>query len=297
MAAVSRGRSLELFFIDGRPDGMLTAEVFNWTGHLLMTPRTQISEALRRKEASYTGIYLLFGEKDGEPRAYIGEAEDVGDRIRIHEAKMDWWDSAILITSIANTLNKAHVRYLEARLIQEAQAAHKINLENQTAPLPPRLTEAVKANMETFLENILMILPALRIDSLLKDTRAQPPSGRVTFELHSPKRGLHATATLVDEAFVVHEGSLARKSWEGSGSENSSYGRLHAELVRTGILQDQSDHRVFSQNYAFRSPSAAASVVKGQPAAGTIDWKVQGQNKTYKQWEADQLARDSAESQ
>ena len=54
------GRSLELFFIDGRPDGMLTDEVFNWTGHVLMTPRTQIGEALtKRKEAHYTGIYLL----------------------------------------------------------------------------------------------------------------------------------------------------------------------------------------------------------------------------------------------
>ncbi len=31
-----QGRSLELFFIDGKPDGMRTAEVFNWTGHVLM---------------------------------------------------------------------------------------------------------------------------------------------------------------------------------------------------------------------------------------------------------------------
>jgi hypothetical protein len=75
MTVGAKGRSLELFFIDGRPDGMLTAEVFNWTGHVLMTPRTQISEALNRQEARYTGVYLLFGERAGEPLAYIGEAE------------------------------------------------------------------------------------------------------------------------------------------------------------------------------------------------------------------------------
>jgi len=34
----TKPQSLELFFIDGKPDGMLTAEVFNWTGHVLMTP-------------------------------------------------------------------------------------------------------------------------------------------------------------------------------------------------------------------------------------------------------------------
>jgi len=29
------GLSLELHYIDGNPEGMLTAEVFNWTGHVL----------------------------------------------------------------------------------------------------------------------------------------------------------------------------------------------------------------------------------------------------------------------
>ena len=48
---ITKGQSLELFFIDGRPDGMLTAEVFNWTGHVLMTPRTQLADALKRREA------------------------------------------------------------------------------------------------------------------------------------------------------------------------------------------------------------------------------------------------------
>jgi hypothetical protein len=65
-----KGRSLELYFIDGRPDGMLTAEVFNWTGHVLVTPRTQIGAALaeggpvhwsisapRRTGRRTTGIY------------------------------------------------------------------------------------------------------------------------------------------------------------------------------------------------------------------------------------------------
>ena len=28
---------------------------------------------------------------------------------------------------------------------------------------------------------------------------------------------------------------------------------------------------------------------------GTIDWKVQGQAKTYKQWEAEKLANDNVE--
>ena len=42
MTIGSIGRSLELFFIDGKPEGMQTAELFNWTGHVLMAPRTRM---------------------------------------------------------------------------------------------------------------------------------------------------------------------------------------------------------------------------------------------------------------
>lgn len=67
------------------------------TGHVLMTPRTRIGAALTRNEARYTGVYLLMGELEGEPRAYIGEAEDISDRIRNHDTKKDWWTSAVLV--------------------------------------------------------------------------------------------------------------------------------------------------------------------------------------------------------
>src|SRR3954447_17213088 len=99
----AKGQSLELFFIDGPPDGMLTAEMLNWTGHVLMTPRPQRAEALSRAEASHTGVYLLLGESEESslPLLYIGESEDVGERIRNHDTKLDWWTKVILITDFS----------------------------------------------------------------------------------------------------------------------------------------------------------------------------------------------------
>lgn len=137
MNAIAEGRSLELYFIEGRPDGMLTAEMFNWTGHILMTPRTRLSAALARKEAQYTGVYLLLGEKDGVPCAYIGEGEDISDRIRSHDTRKDWWTTAILITTAANALNKAHVKYLESRLVEEARDVGRVALDNGNTPPRP----------------------------------------------------------------------------------------------------------------------------------------------------------------
>ena len=267
-----------------------------------MTPRTQIGAALARKEAKYTGVYLLFGEQDGEPCAYIGEGEDISDRIRNHDTKKDWWSSAVLVTSAANNLNKAHVKYLESRLVEEARAVGRVTLENGNTPARPGLSEAAHANMEAFLDYLLMVLPALRIDMFLKNTRpsmtrAETPAhpSSPVFELETRKHGLKATALLEDGEFIVQAESPARPKWAGRGSENTAYAQLHAELVKMGVLRAEGELSVFTENYAFKSPSAAAAVVNRRPANGTIEWKVKGQGKTYKQWEAEQLAHQGAE--
>jgi hypothetical protein len=297
MSVGAKGRSLELYFIDGKPDGMLTAEVFNWTGHVLMAPRTQITAALQRQEARYTGVYLLIGDKDGEPFAYIGEGEDISDRIRNHDTKRDWWSTAILVTSAANNLNKAHVKYLESRLIEEARSVGKVTLENGNTPARASLSEAAQSNMQAFLDYLLMVLPALRIDMFLRKTRPDkvtvaPPSMQAVpvFELHTKKHGLHATARLEDGEFIVQAGSLARASWASPRWANTAYGQLHAELLKMGVLKTHGTVCIFAENYAFKSPSAAAAVVNGRSANGTIEWKVLGQTTTYKEWEATQLA-------
>ena len=304
------GRSLELYYIDGRPDGMLTAELFNWTGHVLMAPRTQIAEALARPEACYAGVYLLLGEQDGEPRAYVGEGEDISARIRSHDVRKEWWTSAVMITAAANKLNKAHVRYLEARLIAEANAIGRVPLDNGNNPTLATLSEADVAKMEAFLENLFIVLPAVRVDMFIQRSRPSPripamngqpaaPDGsqvlnlhpsEARFELNARKHNLRATAVIRDGEFIVEKGSTARLTWEGANGQSDAYAPLHAELVRSGVLQPQGGHCVFSENYAFNSSSAAAAVVFGRPASGPSAWKLEGSGTNYKDWEAQSLA-------
>lgn len=291
----SKGRSLELYFIDGKPDGMLTAEVFNWTGHVLVTPRTQLKDALKRTEAGYTGVYLLLGEQDGNPLMYIGEGEDISARIRNHEAKVEWWNKAVLVTTSANMLNKAHVKYLESRLIQEALAVGRVPLRNGNAPALPGLSESARANMEGFLDYLLMVLPAIGIDAFVRRTRSKPiikldptPSAEPVFELNLSKHGIYATAVMTEGEFVVQAGSEARVEWVGSKTHN--YLKLYSELVGTGILAlNGGKHRTFTANYAFSSPSAAGAVVTGRSCNGQVEWKLKGTNKTYADWEQEQL--------
>ncbi|MDZ3830863.1 MAG: GIY-YIG nuclease family protein [Sphingopyxis sp.] len=298
------GRSLELYYIDGRPDGMLTAELFNWTGHVLMAPRTQIADALVRTEASYAGVYLLIGEQEGEPRAYVGEGEDISSRIKSHDVSKEWWTSAVLITAAANKLNKAHVRYLEARLIAEARAIGRVPLDNGTNPVPAILSEADIAKMEAFLENLLIVLPAVRVDMFIRRTRPpakpsspsqalSPPDGSSRVEdaqgfiLETKKHGLRATARLSDGEFIVEAGSRAREAWVGPVGHN--YAQLHAELVRAGTLKIDSGYSIFTEDYVFKSPSAAAATVNGRPSNGQVEWRTENGGLTYRDWEARKL--------
>ncbi len=301
------GRSLELYYIDGRPDGMLTAELFNWTGHVLMVPRTQIKEALARPEAGYAGVYLLLGEHEGELRAYVGEGEDISARIKNHDVNKEWWTSAVLITAAANKLNKAHVRYLEARMIAEANAIGRVPLDNGTTPTLAALSEADVAKMEAFLENLFIVLPAVRVDMFIHRSRPArqlavaddldapqaAAADEVRFVLRGGKFGLNATALLRDGEFVVEAGSLARASWVGV--EHTSYGPLYAELERAGVIVPHGDHRVFATDYAFRSPSAAGAVVKGRSTNGATAWKEEKSGLTYKEWEARRLGTGEGE--
>lgn len=302
--AVSRGRSIELFFHDGEPDGMVSATIpFQWTGHVLVTGRTQLSDALRESETAQPGVYLLIGEDDqGESTLYVGETDEIRSRIRQHAKSEDknWWDIAVFVTATGEPLNKAHARYLEHRIHSLAQAAGKVKLANSKSPTASPLSKAALAHMDDFLNNLQLVLPALRLDFLLQQTAVDHPphdekenTPPIYFIMEVPRHGVKARARLEQSTgkFIVEAGSLARKEWVGSTTAQSTYARLHAELVEQGILQPQDGHLIYVRSYAFKSTSAAAAVTAGRPATGPGTWILEGSTKTYGEWESEDLER------
>ena len=283
---MTHGRSLELFYVDGTPQGLVTAEVFGWTGHVLRVPRTLLREGLTRVEAARTGVYLLVGRRGGEPLAYTGEAESVARRIKDHDTDKDWWTEVVIITTASDAFHKAHVRYLEARLIGMAREAGS-SLANGTAPEPASLNEAAQASMEDFLGTLRMVLPALRIDLFLSGRRpaeAVPAPRGPEFRLSTPKNGIKGRARLSGGDFLVLAGARARREWAGKGAHDFGYAALHQKLVSEGVLAQNGTHAVLMSDYAFNSPSAAAAVLNGRPANGRLEWKLPD-GRSYGDWE------------
>ena len=91
---------------------------------------------------------------------------------------------------------------------------------------------------------------------------------------------------------MVLKGSEAASATTPSmGRTVSSYYNLRLDLVEQGVLVPDGDHLVFTQDYSFNSPSAAAAVVLGRTANGRVEWKDKSGTSLKKIQE--QLAGDS----
>jgi len=152
----------------------------------------------------------------------------------------------------------------------------------------------------------MVVLPAIRVDMFIQRSRPagssrpvpafeaaeadQAATESVRFVLNKPRIDLTAKAIFQDGEFIVEAGSQARSEWYGEGGQSASYQPLHDELVRSGILQMVGTHRVFTKDYAFRSPSAAAAVVFGHSVSGPAAWKLESNpDISFRDWQARQL--------
>jgi len=81
------GKSTRALLADGEPTGILLAEIRNWTGKVLVAPRSQLDQLSKREEVRRTGVYLLVGPDLDEPSralACIGEGDSVLKRLLRH---------------------------------------------------------------------------------------------------------------------------------------------------------------------------------------------------------------------
>lgn len=289
------GRSIRLFLADGTPHGLVVAEVGNWSGKVLAAPRTRLSALVRRPEASRTGIYILVGpdpERADGLLAYIGEADDVAARLRIHlrsEAK-DFFDRLAIIVSSDEALTKGHVRYLESQLIRLVREAGTVSLTNDTHPDFQRLPEADRADMNYFVSQLTVLLPVLGFDLFRRPAMARDTGRQSEATFVFSTAGASARATETEDGFVVLAGSTARRT--PSSTFPAGYEALRDQLLGQGkLVADTSpDLYRFAEDVAFSSPSAAASIVAARSASGPLEWKLAGTGQTYRDWRGTQLS-------
>jgi hypothetical protein len=100
-------------------------------------------------------------------------------RLDAHCQTKDFWDWAYIFTAKSDTLNRAHITWLEHALIERAQAGGACLLENGKSPVRPDLTEAELAEMQAFLAEILHILALVGVNAFAGDPAVASLSRRL----------------------------------------------------------------------------------------------------------------------
>lgn len=312
---MNTGRTLKLFLVDGAANGLLTAEIMNWTGHVLVGPRSRLAELIQRPESGRPALYVLAGPDSGaslQTEIYVGETSKASRRLIQHnkaegDGGKDFWERACIITSKDPNLTSAHIFHLQGRLIELGRLALRAVVQNVKADKADDLPEPDLADMEFFLAQVLTILPVIGMDyfrpppsvvaSGSQAGSTAPGTVAVTnaastvsplFNGDLKTLGITAKGRQINGEFVVSQGSMARLNWEGA---EGGYTALFKELVQAGVLSPTPDGRfnVFTRDYAFSSPSAAAAVVSGRTANGRVHWREVGSDRTYGEWLEDQV--------
>ena len=161
--------------------------------------------------------------------------------------------------------------FLQANLIRLAKQAKRVSLDNANQPTEPTLSEADRADMQVFLQHMLGMLPVLGVHAFEQPPQAPAASA---LELTCKGKGLLARGYESTQGFVVKAGSQAMADLAPSLC-NHFPGTVakRQELIDLGVLTRQGSVYVFTQDYAFSSPSLASTVVLGRSSNGRTDWK------------------------
>lgn len=276
--------TIKIFLIHGDPKRLRTAELSNWTGKAVSGPRSEFDSVLAREESGNSGIYFLTGidPETGNSSVYIGEAETIRDRVKGHLDK-DYWNHISFFTSKDENLTKAHIRYLEGRLIDQAKKVGRAEVKNSQGS-GSKLPESDREDMEIFLEKIHQLLPVLGVEVLV------PAAATITdskeFEtLTCEIKGLKATGHLTPNGLVVLAGSQAVLTERPSTQKYPWPINMRQQLKDQGALKVEADYLLFTKDVEFSSPSAAAAVIHGGHTNGLTAWKNKV-GKTIKQLES-----------
>lgn len=282
------GKSIELFLVNGTADSLIIAELSNWNGKAIKIPRIEVSSC-NRDDITQAGVYFLFcKEDDGSDSVYIGEAENVKDRLVQHlrdyqsEKEKYYWSTAVVF--IGRDLNKALIRYLENRFVEIARASKRYLVLTKNTYRNTVMKESQIAVMEEFVDNVKVLINALGYKVL--EPFAQVDSSPATVDdelLYITSGSVNATGKVTAEGFVVFAGATL--------NDKMSVKSLSAGMQKQRKkLFDSSkvNNLVTTEDILFSSSSAAADFILGYSVSGPRTWKTKD-GRTLKELEDKQV--------
>ncbi|MHB1813066.1 MAG: GIY-YIG nuclease family protein [Thermoplasmataceae archaeon] len=169
--------TIRIFIPEGEPEGLRIIDRQSSPSKFFVFPRDKWEQIKNRSELMGAGIYILTGYSDpGDelPTIYVGQADTISTRINQHIMTKDFWDRGIIFTS--STINSAHAKWLEYSLIKKVKEADRSIVDNGNSPQEPTISEAEKAEMQVFLNEIYQTLPIVGLRAFEKPKAVSKPA-------------------------------------------------------------------------------------------------------------------------
>lgn len=271
---VAYGKSIELFLVNGTADSLIIAELSNWNGKAIKIPRIEVSSC-DRDDITQAGVYFLFcKEDDGSDSVYIGEAENVKERLVQHlrdyqsEKEKYYWSTAVVF--IGRDLNKALIRYLENRFVEIARNSKRYLVLTKNTYRNTVMKESQIAVMEEFVDDVKILINALGYKVLEPLVQMDNTSSATVDDeiLYITSGSVNAKGKVTTEGFVVFAGATI--------NEKTSVKSLSAGMQkqRQKLLDsDKVQNLVTTEDVLFSSSSAAADFILGYSVSGPRTWK------------------------
>lgn len=295
---MARGKSINLFLMDGDANGRIKCTITNWTGVAYKIPRTELDQCEERNDLKQSGVYFLFGNSDetGKGVVYIGQAgtrkngEGILYRLMEHKRnpEKDYWTEAIVFTTSNNSFGPTEISYLENRFCKLAIEAKRYEVKNSNDPTPGNITEEKESEMEEFIDYSKVIMGALGyklFEPIInksciekQDTPKIAEADQIPLCLERVIKNVgkvEANGIQTSEGFVVLSGSRISPQDDNTIPAVIKERRKSAPIDTNGILKE---------DLLFTSPSYAAMFVIGKSANGLTSWKTQN-GKTLKSLE------------
>lgn len=266
------GKVIELFLVNGTADSLITAELSNWNGMAVKIPRVELSSC-NNDDITKPGVYFLFcKEDDGSDSVYIGEAENVQERLKQHvrdyqsDKETYYWNTAVIF--VGRDLNKAMIRYLENQFVQIARESKRYLVLTKNTYQNTVLKDSQKAVMEEFIDNVKTLINALGYKVLEPLVQADLSSRKIDDEvLYITSGSVNARGMVTSEGFVVLSGTTVNETTAQSLSPGML--KLRKDLLDSTKVENLTT----IGDILFSSSSAAADFVLGYSASGPRSWK------------------------
>jgi len=138
-------KTIEMLLHDGTPKGLIEISFpFTFTGKAYHAYRSNIKDLLSLELPHQLGIYFLIGYDDNhETCIYVGETENVKDRIKQHSDR-EFWNECIIFIDSMGALNKAHAKFLEQEIYNDLKTANQVKLENSHRSLTSEVWKCLR---------------------------------------------------------------------------------------------------------------------------------------------------------